>query len=1113
MYPASLQLLVKRLFFTVIILATASYCISQGKLQLTVVEPNPETSENLVLKTRQFDMKLVVSGAGANELQYFVIMNGQDLPLITPSITKTIGPLRQVDIEVNVPTEIQAGKVDLSIMALTEDGSLLSDSTLVNFEYQPSTDVRSSQQTKPERNLRILAVGVDKYNDEKFEPLNYAAKDAQDFSDALTGQENTIYDSVSVNVLSNEKALLSEVQSELNTLVEQSGPNDTTIVFFAGHGINRANQNYFLPFHDAKSSDIEKTSLAKQELVDFIKNSNGRVLLFIDTCHSGAIVDVRNADLSDPVNLLDSLETAVNSSGGEKVVIAASKGGEFAHENSDWENGAFTEAIVEAFENGHGTDATGTMSVLGLATWVSSRVQQLTYNEQTPTLRFNGSDFAIATRNVILEADDTPLDETQTELATPTVQSVENVEPVNVEASESSFERIETPITSVVETATEITQEASCLDDNYIAKNSSSPIDINYESAHPYADNYTDSWSITNSSGEGASRIHFSRIDIEEGVDFIQILDQYDSIVQTITTNAPQGVWSKPVVGALAKIVLTTDRSSQCENCEKYWGFAVDKIQPIKYEAIEDSFHMYAVNTTQEISILNDTPNQNATAVVFGCIDLAEDGDSIVLRDIEGRVHQIIEEDKLSGFTSNAIPGPGIQIDLVSDATQTSWGYNVIDILGFPEPYEPETLVRQEVSVETNHPYQTSSDNTWEIENPDSSAGSTKIHFSRLELSEDHLLQILDSNNLVIQTFINNQNDLIMSDFWSDSVPGTLVKVRLKSGSRSQWGFKIDAVATSDEKPVLAQSNHPYLTSNTNTWTIVNPDPSAKSSKIRFSRLDLGEDHKIEILDSDDVVIQTIIDTSRNIFVRDFWSDYIPGRVIKIRMTTGSYAQWGFRVDAIETSLTSPVLAQSNHPYKTSDVNTWNVVNPDPSAKSSKIRFSRLDLGEDHKIEILDSDDVVIQTIMNTSSNISARDFWSDYVPGRVVKIRMTTGSYAQWGFRVDAIATSVTNPGLAQSNHPYKPNSENTWNIVNSDAAAQYSRIRFSKLDLAEDHTIEILDSNDVVVQTIVNTSTNIVTEDFWTDFVPGRVVKVRMKTGSYPRWGFRVDRIESNE
>jgi hypothetical protein len=514
------------------------------------------------------------------------------------------------------------------------------------------------------------------------------------------------------------------------------------------------------------------------------------------------------------------------------------------------------------------------------------------------------------------------------------------------------------------------------------------------ESDHPYENNISESYRVNNDSGKNAAQIHFKFIELEEGADKIEIRDDDGILIQEITESAPDGLWSDIIPATSIEIVLKTDGADQA------WGFLVDEIKPVDYTTLAYSPHPYPNNFDDIIYIPNDKANPEGTAVRFDKIELEDEVDYIVIKDTNDVPYQWITGSHPKGLTSKVVPGAAVQVQLISDRSVQSWGYNIDSVLtkSPDEPVDVPDWMPDKSLVESDHPYASKTDQTWTITNPDVNAESSKIHFSRIDLANYYaVIEILDENDTVIQKI----TDGYFTDFWSDYVPGRIVKVKFTSNASSTaWGFRVDAIKTSVSNPGLAQSDHPYASKTDQTWTITNPDVNAESSKIHFSRIDLANYYAvIQILDENDTVIQKITDG----YFTDFWSDYVPGRIVKVKFTSNaSSTAWGFRVDAIKTSVSNPGLAQSDHPYASKTDQTWTITNPDVNAESSKIHFSRIDLANYYAvIQILDENDTVIQKITDGYFT----DFWSDYVPGRIVKVKFTSNaSSTAWGFRVDAI-------------------------------------------------------------------------------------------------------------
>jgi hypothetical protein len=527
------------------------------------------------------------------------------------------------------------------------------------------------------------------------------------------------------------------------------------------------------------------------------------------------------------------------------------------------------------------------------------------------------------------------------------------------------------------------------------------------ESDHPYENNTNKFWTIPNTGGANAARIHFSRIELEEGVDQIFIYDANDTLIQEITTSAPNGMWSDPVPGASIKVVLKSDGSG------RFWGFAIDQLEPVNYPTIHYSPHPYPNNAKLERTFVNNADNPAGTRVRFDRIELEDGVDYIVIYDLNNTPYQWITGNHPNGLTSKAVPGAGIKVQLVSDGSGRAWGYNLVAVES-GSPTGPDAPPQRTTLAESNHPY--SGDiQTWTLTNPDPNAVSSKVHFSRIELQQlccypTGVLQVLDANDVVIQQF---KGPLNIEDVWSDYVPGRIVKLKLFPGDTSAWGFRVDQLVSSVSNPGLVQSHHPY-SGDIQTWTLTNPDPNAVSSKVHFSRIELQQlccypTGVLQVLDANDVVIQQF---KGPLNIEDVWSDYVPGRIVKLKLFPGDTSAWGFRVDQLVNSVSNPGLAQSNHPYS-GDVQTWTVVNPNVNASSSRVHFDRVELQQlccypTGVLEVLDSNDVVVQTFRGP---FKRTDFWSDRVSGRIVKLRLTPGGTSAWGFRVDAIEPSSADP------------------------------------------------------------------------------------------------------
>lgn len=547
------------------------------------------------------------------------------------------------------------------------------------------------------------------------------------------------------------------------------------------------------------------------------------------------------------------------------------------------------------------------------------------------------------------------------------------------------------------------------LHDTAVASTSEAPQDIPIaESSHPYANSYDNTWMVTNGDAQATStRVHFSRLELESRVDFLIITDIYGNEFQRITGVYTTGLWTDPVIGRHVRIRLVTDSSVNA------WGFAVDQLESVAQSAILFSTHPYSNNSTQAWTQTNPACNGSGTRLHFTRLDLEDGVDWLIVKDVFGTAYQYLTGSYPTGVWTVAVPGASIQVQLVSDGSVVRWGLSA-DQTGCSapaSPTRPPTL--GPILAETEHPYNENISQTWTLVNPNAAAISSKVHFRRLvvgDISWHRVMYVTDVDGRVIQTFYGGTN---RSDFWSTSVTGTVVKVQLIGIGESAWGFQIDDIADGESKPLLAETEHEYSFSISQTLTLINPNSTATSSKIHFRRLSLctySRPATVYIRDVDGRLMQTFqsgVQISDVYEASDFWSTYVPGSVVRIQYITGDCFAWGLQVDDIADGESKPVLAETEHNYSPWISQTWTLVNPNAAAVSSTVHFRRLALGSGGNPTVLSIRDVngqPVQTLAGTSQGTDRSDFWSAHVTGTVVKVQLAGNGGTGWGFQIDDI-------------------------------------------------------------------------------------------------------------
>jgi Caspase domain/WD domain, G-beta repeat len=296
-----------------------------------------------------------------------------------------VGATGSANAEREVVVDIPAEDTEIRLIAENQFGA--SVPVVIRVVYA------GPKQQAAKGNLYLLAAGVSQYDNPAY-TLGLAAKDARDFVTTLTAQKGALYGEVHVKQLLDKDASKASVEAGFEWLRANMTARDTAIVFFAGHGLNDGPTYYFMT-READLNRLPQTSVPFNKIRAVLTELPGRVMIFVDTCHSGNVMGKampRQArDATHAINDLASSENGL-------VVFASSTGGQFSQENPAWGNGAFTKAVVEGLEGAADFKKRGRVTYKGLDAYVSDRVDELTKGEQTPvTPVLQGvADFTIA---------------------------------------------------------------------------------------------------------------------------------------------------------------------------------------------------------------------------------------------------------------------------------------------------------------------------------------------------------------------------------------------------------------------------------------------------------------------------------------------------------------------------------------------------------------------------------------------------------------------------------------------------------------------------------------------------------------------------------------------
>lgn len=165
------------------------------------------------------------------------------------------------------------------------------------------------------------------------------------------------------------------VEDTLIDFLELPGPEDTSIVFIAGHGINIEEDYYLIPTDGRRREDARwrKSSLVQwRDIQDALEDAKGRKILFVDTCHAGNAYNVKLEK--------ESVDARIS-------VISATAANNVALELPELGHGVFSYSLIRGLDGAARREG-GPVGILDLAAYVSNEVMRLTRERQEPVYHF-----------------------------------------------------------------------------------------------------------------------------------------------------------------------------------------------------------------------------------------------------------------------------------------------------------------------------------------------------------------------------------------------------------------------------------------------------------------------------------------------------------------------------------------------------------------------------------------------------------------------------------------------------------------------------------------------------------------------------------------------------
>lgn len=306
-------------------------------------DPAPhELGTNKLRRSEDFiEFKMtVVSGAPLQPRDFRLRVNGSEMEGSKFNEEELSPPKRekqQYTYTYRNKVPLKRGKNELQIAV----GNQLSEPLEVTFEPRRA-------------NLHLVTIGP------SHPDLKFTGKDAADFAAAFQNQggADKLFSNVFIRQFNlPEVTTLTGIQQAMYDLVYQYKdqlitPDDVLMVFISSHGKVTGNrfkilQSNYNPKYEQIVVDF------KTDIIENLNQIDCKKLVFLDACHSGAA-----RSRSDNGGLSTALIDLAKAQPGI-ATLTSCRSTELSYEDNSWENGAFTEALLEAFEGKTATDDLG----------------------------------------------------------------------------------------------------------------------------------------------------------------------------------------------------------------------------------------------------------------------------------------------------------------------------------------------------------------------------------------------------------------------------------------------------------------------------------------------------------------------------------------------------------------------------------------------------------------------------------------------------------------------------------------------------------------------------------------------------------------------------------
>ncbi|MEK6282990.1 MAG: caspase family protein [Acidobacteriota bacterium] len=344
-------------------------------------------------------------GTGARDLRLF--RNGSLVKVWRGDVLKGQSAVT-LEEEINVT----AGANRLTAYAFNRDNVKSKDAPLL---------LTGADSLKRAGTAYVIAVGLNDYANTQYN-LKYAVADAQSFGDEVRAKQAQVglFERVEVVTLLNENATKANILSALKRLsgapgapnlpagpfdrLKRAEPEDTVIIYFAGHGTAQAQRFYLIPHDLGYTGDRTKLtedglrsilshSISDVELEEAVEGLDvGHLLLVIDACNSGQALEAEEKRRG-PMNSKGLAQLAYEKG---MYILTAAQSYQAALEAAQLGHGLLTYALVEEGLKTAIADSQPKDGMLSAREWLDFATERVPQMQEEKMKQTRGVGLAIA---------------------------------------------------------------------------------------------------------------------------------------------------------------------------------------------------------------------------------------------------------------------------------------------------------------------------------------------------------------------------------------------------------------------------------------------------------------------------------------------------------------------------------------------------------------------------------------------------------------------------------------------------------------------------------------------------------------------------------------------